>query len=59
MNYKLNNPELALCLDACKDALVEFEELMREKEWYVTEVTDKLLSAIEILEEIQKNPSNT
>jgi len=49
MKFK-NQSEKELVLDALKDAHVEFEELMNEKEWYVTEVVDKLLSAIEIVE---------
>lgn len=45
-------------LDALQSAGSELEELMHEREWYVTAVTDKLTSAEEIvlteLEELKR-----
>lgn len=42
--------ELKHVHEALDKALYEFEELMKEKEWYVTDVTDHLESAIEIIQ---------
>lgn len=38
-------------LDAVDDALTEFNELINEKEWYVSDVVDKLGSARQIINE--------
>lgn len=47
-------------LDAVEAALVEFYELIDEKEWYVTEVVDHLESAKQILqEELSENPTDS
>lgn len=47
----MTRADLLHVLDALQDADAEFEELMLEKEWYVTAVTDKLASAKQIIEE--------
>ena len=36
-------------LDALDDALEEFNELINEKEWYVSDVVDKLASGRQIV----------
>jgi hypothetical protein len=46
----LTKSELTLVLDALESADSELDELVREREWYVTAVTDKLTSAIEIVQ---------
>ena len=51
--------DLLHILSALEDAEVEFEELMKEKEWYVTSVTDRLTSAkLIIIEELKNATSN-
>lgn len=45
----LTKNSLLHLLDALESADSEFNELVREREWYVTAVTDKLTSAIEIV----------
>lgn len=45
----LKKSDLQHLLDAYDDAILEFEELTREQEWYVTDVVDKLASAREIV----------
>jgi hypothetical protein len=45
----LSQAELSHVHEALDKALYEFEELMREREWYVTDVTEHLESAIEII----------
>lgn len=47
----LSKNDLRHVRNALEDALEEFNELMNEKEWFVTYVTDKLESAIEIITE--------
>lgn len=37
---------LKITLEGCKE---EFEELMHTKDWYVTELTDRIETALEIL----------
>ncbi len=46
MLTKLN---LLAVLNALESAQTEFEELMHEKEWYVTDVNDLISSAKEIV----------
>lgn len=42
-----------------KEALLacyaEFEELMKTKEWYVTDVVDQIASSLEILENVKED----
>ena len=45
----LSKAEMSHVHEAMDKAMYEFEELMKEKEWYVTDVTDHLESAIEII----------
>jgi hypothetical protein len=45
----LNKSELTLIKDALESAKAEFEELMLEKEWFVTDVVDLQESALEIV----------
>ena len=47
---QLSSNESAFIKDTLLEAREEFEELVREKEWYVTSTLDKLESALEILE---------
>jgi len=46
---ELNKSELTLIKDALESAQAEFEELMREEEWFVTDVIDIQTSALEIV----------
>lgn len=46
----LSNIETAFLRETLKACYTEFEELVLEKEWYVTEVLDRIESALEILE---------
>lgn len=41
--------ELSLIKDALEAGQTEFEELMREEEWFVTDVVDLQESALEIV----------
>jgi hypothetical protein len=45
----LSNNEIVFLRETLKDCYTEFEELVLEKEWYVTEVLDRIESALEIL----------
>ena len=46
-------------LDALEASEAEFEELMSEKEWYVTSVTDRISSAKQIIiQEIAEYDAN-
>lgn len=47
----LTKSDLRHILEALDDAEVEFEELMNEREWFVTYVVDKLISAKQIVQE--------
>jgi hypothetical protein len=47
----LSKNDLRHLLNAIEAAEAEFEELMLEREWYVTEVTDQLASAKQIVQE--------
>ena len=47
----MDRSDLLHVLSALEDSITEFEELMKEKEWYVTAVTDKLFSAQQIITE--------
>lgn len=47
----LSKNDLRHILEALDDAEAEFDELMREREWFVTYVTDKLASAKQIVQE--------
>lgn len=51
----MTKADLKHVLDALEDAETEFEELMNEKEWYVTSVTDHIASAKQIIiEELER-----
>ena len=39
--------DLLAVLDALECAEIEFEQLMKDEEWYVTEVTDRIVDAKE------------
>lgn len=54
----MNKADLIHVLDALEDAWEELDELMREKEWYVTKVTDKLESAQLLIREKLRNEHN-
>lgn len=55
----MNKADLRHVLDALEDAEAEFEELMLEKEWYVTSVTDRITSAKQIIiEELEHVSAN-
>lgn len=45
----MTRSDLLHVLGALEDAEIELEELMKEQEWYVTSVTDRLLSAKQII----------
>ena len=45
----LNKSELTLIKHALESSQCEFEELMREEEWFVTETVDMIESALEIV----------
>lgn len=45
----ISKAELSLVKDALESAQAEFEELMREEEWFVTDVVDLQESALEIV----------
>lgn len=45
----MTRADLFHVFNALEDAEAEFEQLMIEREWFVTEVTDRLLSAKEII----------
>jgi len=47
---RLSNIESAFIRETLRACYTEFEELVLEKEWYVTEVLDRIESALEILE---------
>ena len=47
--YTITRAELMLVKDALESGKAEFEELMLEKEWFVTDVVDLQESALEIL----------
>lgn len=51
----MNRSDLLHILSALEDAEAEFEELMKEKEWYVTSVTDRISSSKLIIIEELKN----
>ena len=48
---KMKRIDLLHILDALESAEAEFEQLMLDEEWFVTEVVDKLVSAKQIVEE--------
>jgi hypothetical protein len=51
-SWKMHAPsksELSLIKDALEAGKAEFEELMREEEWFVTDVVDLQESALEIV----------
>jgi hypothetical protein len=45
----LSDNEIAFLRETLRACFTEFEELVLEKEWYVTEVLDRIESALEIL----------
>jgi hypothetical protein len=47
----LSKNDLRHVFEALDDAEVEFDELMKEREWFVTYVVDKLASAKQIIRE--------
>lgn len=47
--------DLLHVLTALEDAEEEFSELVLEKEWYVTAVTDKIESSIQIIKQELEN----
>ena len=54
----LTKADLIHVLTAIEDAAEEFDELMKEKEWYVTSVVDKLTSSKLIITEELKVEHN-
>ena len=54
----MNRSDLLHVLGALEDAEAEFEELMKEKEWYVTSVTDRITSSKLIITEELKNATS-
>jgi hypothetical protein len=46
---QFSNNEIAFLRETLKACFTEFEELVLEKEWYVTEVLDRIESSLEIL----------
>lgn len=53
----LSRNDLRHLLNALEAASAEFEELMNEREWYVTDVVDVLASATEIVQsELEQLP---
>jgi lipopolysaccharide biosynthesis regulator YciM len=50
----LTEAELQMIMGALDDAREELEELMREEEWYVTEVNERCQAAYTILKNIDK-----
>jgi hypothetical protein len=51
---KLTNPELVFLQDTLDSAREEFEELIREEDWYVTDLDERCLSAFNILKYAEK-----
>lgn len=52
----MTKSDLKHLLNAIDSAALEFEELMREKEWYVTDVTELLYSSRRIvLDALEEN----
>lgn len=51
---RLSTPELRFLQDTLDDAREEFEELIREEEWYVTEMNERCLAAFNILKYAEK-----
>lgn len=51
---KLSKPELRFLQDTIDDAREEFEELIREEDWYVTEMNERCLAAFNILKYAEK-----
>lgn len=49
MLIKLTMAELVFLLDTLDGAREEFEELIHEEEWYVTEMDERCLAAYNIL----------
>jgi hypothetical protein len=55
MTGTMTKSDLNHILDALECAEAEFEELMIEREWYVTNVTDRIQSAKQIIiQELEK-----
>lgn len=51
---KLTNPELVFLQDTLDSAREEFEELIREEDWYVTDMDERCLAAFNILKHAEK-----
>lgn len=51
---KLTKPELRFLQDTLDDAREEFEELIHEEDWYVTEMNERCLAAFNILKYAEK-----
>lgn len=55
---KLTKPELIFLQDTLDSAREEFEELSREKDWYVTDLDERCLAAYNILKYAEKEECN-
>lgn len=51
---RLSNPELIFLQDTLDSAREEFEELIREEDWYVTDLDERCLAAFNILKYAEK-----
>lgn len=51
---RLSKPELRFLQDTLDDAREEFDELIKEEEWYVTELNERCLAAFNILKYAEK-----
>jgi hypothetical protein len=47
----LTRQDRAFLIETLESCKLEFEELVKEKEWFVTETLDRIDSALEILEQ--------
>jgi hypothetical protein len=46
----LTYPEVTHLVSTLENCYEEFEELMRDREWFVTEVVDRIQTCLEILD---------
>ena len=51
---KLTKPELVFLQDTLDSARAEFAELMKEEDWYVTDLDERCLTAFSILKYVEK-----
>lgn len=50
----ITGPELALIQEALESCQIELDTLVRDREWYVTDVLDLLKSSLEIITTIKE-----